>query len=124
MALTFQLPVPDRALSPNGRAHRAVKWKAASKARSVAKAEAERVLADAKMKEPYWKKAKYTAVLFMAGRMMRQDPDNFIATLKPYIDGIADAGIVYNDRDLWPERPEFRKVERMPRVEITITPEE
>ena len=74
---------------------------------------------------PRWGKAVYKAV-FLFPDARRRDPDNCIASLKAYLDGIADAGLVANDCDLWPVRPEIRqcaRISRMPRVEITITEE-
>lgn len=62
-----------------------------------------------------------SVVLFLGPRNKQPDPDNIIASLKAYIDGLADAGIVANDKNLWPERPAIQRVERLPRVEITIT---
>ena len=121
-ALTFQLPIPAKALSPNARLHWAVKSKAVKESRRTACIEALRVLGDAGMPAPYWAKAKMRVVVFTA-TARRPDPGNLMASLKAYEDGFADAGVILNDRNLWPERPEFRKSERMPRVEITIEPE-
>lgn len=120
MKLVLQLPIPDPVLSPNAREHWSTKARATKAARGRAKLEAIRVL-DRRPK-PLWRQARYTATLYtMTGR--RRDPDNFIASLKPSLDGIADAGIVRNDRDLWPERPRFERTDRFPRVEIEIVPE-
>lgn len=121
MSLTFQLPLPDRVLSPNSRNHWAVKSKAVKAARMTARIEARRVLSDARMEPPRWKVATMSVVLFLGPRNKQPDPDNIIASLKAYIDGLADAGIVANDKNLWPERPEIRRVERLARVEIKIT---
>lgn len=123
MTLTLQLPPVDPVLKPNSRSHRSLRWKAVKAARETAATEARRVLADAKMEPPHWRKARYTATLYMVGRMKQPDPGNFIASLKPYEDGIEDAGIIWDDKELWPERPKFIHVERMPRIEIAITPE-
>lgn len=122
-ALTFQLPIPARELSPNARCHWSRKAKAVTAARVAAACEANRVLFDSKTyTPPKWSKARCKAVLYHT-RAVTPDPDNFIASLKPYLDGLADAGIVANDRELWPERPEYVRVKRLPRVEITIEPE-
>jgi len=122
-SLTFYLPIPDKVLSPNARCHWAVKSKAVKAARTAAKTEACRVLGDSGCPAPRWAKARYTARLYTLPASRVRDPDNFIASLKSYLDGIADAQIVANDRDLWPERPEFHRCTRMPRVEIIVTPE-
>jgi hypothetical protein len=122
-SLTFQLPVPSPKLSPNGRYHWAVKADAVADARTTARNEAVRVLADAGIQPPRWKQAKLTAILFRTNDKTTPDPGNFLASLKAYEDGLADAGIIENDRGLWPERPRFERVDSMPRVEITVTPE-
>jgi len=121
-ALTFELPIPGPALSPNARGHWAVKAAAVKAARAAARGEAVRVLDSAGLRAPRWEKARYRAMLFHVGART-PDPDNFLASLKAYLDGLADVGIVANDRGLWPERPEYRQVAIMPRVEITIEPE-
>ena len=120
-ALTFQLPLPDRRLSPNARNHWALKARMVKAARGAARLEAVRVL-DGRT-PPRWGKAKFRPAVFLAPKNRQPDPDNLLASLKSYIDGLADAGIVANDRDLWPERPTFSRVEKFPRIEITITPE-
>lgn len=119
--LVLQLPIPHRLLSPNARVHWAVKAKLVKSHRQAAKVEAWRVLGGAK--PPLWAKARYKATLLTL-RASRLDPDNFNAMLKSYLDGIADAGVVANDRGLWPERPEFLKTDKFPRVEIEIEQEE
>ena len=121
VSLTFQLPIPDSVLSPNARPHWSVKSKAVKAARKLAFIEARRVLSDLGIEPPRWVKAKERTVLFLTAKMNQPDPDNFMAMLKPYRDGLADAGIVANDKNLWPERPEIVRVERLPRIEITIT---
>lgn len=125
-SLTFQLPLPDKRLKANKqtatRGGRIAKAKQAKVARERARAEVERVLADAGIAPPRWVKASYVATLCKLTNTW-PDPDNFMASLKAYLDGIADAGIVLNDRGLWPERPVFKKVTRFPRVEITVTQE-
>jgi hypothetical protein len=124
-SLTFQLPIPDAKLRTRNTVGslggRIVKARMTKAARVLAKAEALRVL-DGEP-GPMWKKAGAKVVLFhLAARTM--DPDNFIASLKAYFDGICDAGVVANDRGLWPERPEYRRTDKFPRVEITIQPEQ
>ena len=74
------------------------------------------------MLPPRWLKAKMSVTLFHP-TARTPDPTNLMASLKAYEDGFADAGIVANDRGLWPERPKFERTTRMPRIEITITEE-
>lgn len=118
--LTLQLPIPPPALRSNGGFGNAFVFRDAfRKAKAVAVAEAKRVLADAGMEPPSWKRARYWLVLYHV-KPMRLDPDNLVASCKAYIDGMAAAGLIANDKDLWPERPRAERVARMPRIEITI----
>ena len=120
-ALTFQLPLPDRRLSPNARSHWAIKARMVKAARGAARVEALRVL-DGRP-APRWGRATLQPAVFLGPKNRQPDPDNLLASLKSYIDGLADAGIVANDKDLWPERPTFSRVTKFPRIEITILPE-
>jgi hypothetical protein len=123
-SLTFQLPIPAKELRTRNTVGsiggRIVKARFTKAARVAAKLEAVRVLEG--RFAPKWPKVAAKVVLFHLGAKT-MDPDNFIASLKAYFDGICDAGVVLNDRGLWPERPRFERVDRMPRVEITISPE-
>lgn len=71
---------------------------------------------------PGWTKAKMEVKAFFK-TLNFPDPDNLTSRLKSSIDGIADSGIINDDKSLWPERPEFFKDARNPRIEITITSE-
>ena len=123
VVLTLELPLPSRLLSPNWRGHWTAAAAAKRKARALAKVETFRVLGELGLDPPRWKKARYVArYLHTANRF--PDRDDFIAMLKSYLDGIADGGLLAPDRDLWPDRPEFAWVKRLPRVEITIEREE
>lgn len=51
------------------------------------------------------------------------DPGNLMASLKAYEDGFQDAGIVKNDKELWPLRPVIITKSKNPGLTITITPE-
>ena len=101
--ITIILPLPSSSLSPNARVH----W-----AQKAVSAKAARMLAFSKTRftmtmtgaRPMWKRARYTATFSFPDRRPR-DLDNLMASLKAYLDGIADAGLVANDRALWPERP-------------------
>lgn len=53
-------------------------------------------------------------------RGLKQDADNAIASLKSAFDGLADAKLVGNDRDLIPLPPTFAVDKEHPRVELTI----
>jgi hypothetical protein len=118
--ITIVLDLPPRMLSPNARCHWAVKAKHVKKYRMHAWAAS--LCALRNEQQPKWKKAKLNAKAFFKTKAF-PDPSNFMASLKAAEDGIADAGIIVNDRALWPERPVFAKDSRNPRIEITITKE-
>lgn len=119
-SITIVIDLPPRMLSPNARCHWAVKAKYVRQYRLHAHAASLVALGEAK--RPYWEKAKLNAKAFFKTRGF-PDPSNFMASLKAAEDGIADAGIIINDKALWPERPEFDKDWKHPRIEITITRE-
>ena len=120
MRLTLQLPVPSMKLRSNGSfGNGFVYRKAFREAKATAIREAERVLSDAGIGPPRWARAGYVITQFHASPQ-RLDPDNLIACCKAYLDGIAAAGIVLNDKYLFPERPCFLRVNRLPRIEIEV----
>ncbi len=55
--------------------------------------------------------------------MRHPDPDNIVASLKAAFDGLQDAGIVANDRSLYPERPEIRTKQPWASVVLTVRKE-
>ena len=119
-SITIVIDLPPRMLSPNARCHWAVKAKYVRRYRLHAHAAS--LVALGEVPRPRWEKAKLNAKAFFKTKAF-PDPSNFMASLKAAEDGIADAGIIINDRALWPERPEFDKDSRYPRIEITITRE-
>jgi crossover junction endodeoxyribonuclease RusA len=119
--ITITLPIPDRRLSPNARVHWAARSKATKAARTMAFVHTCSTWG-ALTPRPKWPKARMRVTLYHKTKRT-PDPANFMATLKAYEDGIADAGIVANDRGLWPERPVYILDCKYPRIEITIEPE-
>jgi len=123
------LPLPARELSANARVHWSVIHRATTNARLVSKIEAMKALAGAR--PPMWKRARMAVKFYMPH--LRNDPTNLMRSLKAYEDGLQDAGIVANDRGIWPERPEVVKDSRLKDhpnaafrrgiARITITPE-
>ncbi len=120
MKLTLQLPHPPPELRSNGSFGNAFVYRNAFReAKRVAEAEAARVLKDAGIEPPRWERAGYVVTMYHA-TPQRMDPGNLIAACKAYEDGIAAAGIVRNDKHLYPEGTRFVRVDRMPRLEIEI----
>ena len=119
-SITITLPLPSRKLSPNARVHWAEKAKLTRAARKVAHLAALEALN--LRRPPGWLKARLEVKAFFKTNRSR-DADNFMASLKSVCDGIADSGIIANDKGLWPERPTFEKDAENPRIELTITGE-
>jgi len=84
--------LPDPMLSPNKRPH----WRKKHKHASLAKEEAMlRAIKAGRPMNPYEK--SHITVTFVAKDKRRRDPDNLIASMKPYIDGIVRAGVIKDD---------------------------
>lgn len=118
--ITIILPLPERALSPNTRVYWSRKAKAVKRYRRLAHWIAN--AATIGQSPERWAKASVAIAAYYPTRR-HPDPDNLIASLKAAFDGIADAGIVANDRGLWPLRPEIFTDRANPRIELTITEE-
>jgi len=119
-SITIVLPLPVGKLSPNARVHWAEKAKLTRASRMVAFYAATEALN--LRRPPGWLKARLEVKAFFK-TMSFPDPGNFMASLKSSEDGIADAGIILDDKSLWPERPVFAKDKENPRLELTITGE-
>lgn len=117
--LTITLPHPPDEVKPNGRAHFLTKSKATNAYRRAAWAITREAV---KGQPPRWKRANVLVRAYFKTASF-PDPDNLIASLKACFDGIADAGVIANDKDLWPLRPQFAKDAQNPRIELTITEE-
>ncbi len=102
ISIAITLPHPPASLSSNTRAHWRKKSKATRQCRLLAKLTALEALAG--RPPPRWLKAR-VGVTWGAKGKRTPDPTNILASLKAYIDGLEDAGIVENDRGLWADRP-------------------
>ena len=118
MTRTIVLPLPPKELSPNARVHYMAKAKAAKRYRNRAALEAAAVRPD----KP-WKRATVQAFVYHKIRRGR-DGDNMLASLKSAIDGLADGGIIENDRELTHKPVVFGVDKSNPRVELLITRDE
>ena len=121
MSYTVIVSIPHPRLSPNARSHWAVKAKFVKAARREAFAQAMKAMG--RNKPDGWLKAGVKIVAYFK-TARHPDPDNMVASLKAVFDGIADSGMIFNDRSLWPDRPEIKKDSKNPRIELTITGEE
>jgi crossover junction endodeoxyribonuclease RusA len=121
MNITITIPLPPAALKPNSRPHWSRKARAAKAYRKAAWAAT--VAATSPGLPMRWRKASVQVTAFFK-TVRHPDPDNLIASLKAAFDGIADAGLVADDKELWPLRPIIGKDAEFPRIELTISPEE
>jgi len=119
-SLKIIIPIPSPKLSPNARLHWAAKSKLTKAARRFAYTRAREALG--RNPAPLWDKCRANVAAYFP-TVRHPDPDNLIARLKATFDGIADAQIMIDDANLWPERPTIGKDAKNPRIEITITPE-
>lgn len=119
--ITLTLPLPYKQLSPNARVNRVIKSKLVKAHRKVAHLATAALL---KGNTPGgWMKSKLEVTAYFPTYRF-PDPENFMASLKAYEDGIADSGLIVNDKSLWPEEPIFAKDASRPRVILTITKEQ
>jgi crossover junction endodeoxyribonuclease RusA len=116
--MTITLPLPPKALHPNGRTHHYAKARAVKKYRQMALVMALSIL-------PAGHKPRHrmaTAIAhWYAPTNNLPDGDNANASLKAAYDGIADSGYLDNDRGLTHLPVVFHVSPKNPRVEITIT---
>jgi hypothetical protein len=119
-SITITVALPPKACDPNARLHWAAKSRGVRACRNAACLAAKAALKG--QPGPMWEKASVKVEAFFPTARF-PDPDNLIARLKATFDGVADAGVVANDRGLWPERPSIAKDKANPRIVLTITPE-
>jgi len=117
--LTVTIPLPPMALRNNARVH----WAKKSSAVKTYRFQTHMlVLKACGGKCPRWKKATVqVTAYFPTARHL--DPTNLIDALKSAFDGLQDAGVIENDKDLWPLRPVIVTRDKEPRVELTIAEE-
>jgi len=112
--LTVTIRIPDSSLSPNSRCHWSRKAKAAKAMReAVARAVRWWEL------QPAWKAATFQATFHWPDKRHRDD-DNAMASLKSARDGLADAGVVVNDRVFTTLPASMLYDKARPRVEIIV----
>lgn len=117
--MTVTIPLPLKELSPNARVHWGDRSKAKRKYRQWAGA-----AALASVRRVGWATVDtigLKVVLYARDRRSKWDEDNLIASMKAAIDGLADAGVVTNDRGVRLERTEIVWDDPDPRVELEVT---
>jgi crossover junction endodeoxyribonuclease RusA len=116
--MTFTLPLPPKALSPNARVHWRPKAAAVAAYRRTAKVAGAFVPAS---QRPAWSEAVAQLTFYLPDRR-RRDRDNLAASMKAAFDGLVDAGILADDAGLHHEPVRMEIDRERPRVEITIRP--
>lgn len=120
-SITIILPLPDRGLSPNARSRTYHKKARLTKvARRVAWALSLQAISQTGEAMPWWKKARTTITAYFPTKTFA-DSDNLLASLKPSFDGICDAGVLIDDKELSHNPVTMMKDAKNPRVEILIT---
>jgi hypothetical protein len=117
--VTLVLPLPPAILNPNGKhGHWAARAAALKRCRKLAREAVERE----GIETGPWQRVEVKAV-FCFRKARRRDGANHNAMLKGYFDGIVDAQLVQDDDSVhWSTLPpEFRAVEDLTRVEITVS---
>ena len=122
-AVTFQVPLPLRELSPNGREHWATKGHATADYREYVGWEAQQARKRARIKE--LPKARISLVFAIKGgkgvAYCPRDIGNGIAAFKSGFDGIVDAGWMKDDSGRYMELGRIEiDSKRGPYVEVTI----
>lgn len=100
MRVVIELPIPSRVLSPNGRFHWGAKQRATKKAREYAHYVTLAAFTNVESASLRWPEASVSVRVVRRDKRGRMDDQNLIASLKAYIDGVCDAGLIENDRGL------------------------
>ena len=116
--LSITLPLPAKELSPNSRCHFMSKANKVKRYRLDAKHAAMIAAHECGIREPL-ERVRITATFFHRQNRHR-DADNALASLKAAFDGLADAGIVTNDRKITHAPVEFCVDAENPRVELRV----
>ena len=112
------LDLPPKELNPNSRAFWRVKRLAVKAYREHAKTESMVAAYRYSLYDPF-REVKIQAS-FYRRRNVPMDGDNALAMLKPAFDGLQDAGIIANDRQITHLPVLFFKDAESPRVELRI----
>lgn len=98
--LLFDLPIPPKGLHPNGRPHAREKTRLVREYRGAVCTIATSVIRNMDLAEPLLKAAVIKPGFMLPKGAKRSDPDNCIAWIKAAVDGLADAKVLANDREV------------------------
>lgn len=122
-SITIVVSLPHKYLQPNCQGRSLAFARGKTRVKKIAKREAYiMALQASNSSRPRWKRASVAAVFYLPSRRgILADQDNRIASCKAQIDGIAEAGIVENDRGLVWEPVRHEVDAESPRLQLTIT---
>lgn len=112
------LPLPHQNLKPNRPSHRMAKAESIAIYRAIARDEAMAAAYSHDIREPY--KDAVVQVRAYWKTVVMMDPDNLLATMKSALDGLTDAGIWRDDRDVMYLPCVQEKDAENPRIEIVV----
>ena len=123
-SLTITLPIPPHELRNNARCHWAKKAKAVKAYRYMAHMRAYMAMTVERGagRGFLWQKANVQIIAYFP-TARHLDPTNLLDALKSAFDGLQDAGVIENDKNLWPLRPVIYTKQKNPRIELTVTQE-
>lgn len=117
-SVTIVLPHPPQILRSNG-SHGG--HHARNRAAQAYKAQARllSIQAFARQPAPRWRQARLL-ITWRSRTKIHPDPTNLVGMLKHAIDGMEAAGVIENDRGLWPERPRIEMGASWSEVVLTV----
>lgn len=117
-SLTITLPLPPQQLKPNGRYHYMARHRATSQYRQSAYLAAKSEIARQRPFVAFYKPTARVTAYWRTARTM--DPDNLVATMKAAFDGLTDAGVWSDDREVTHLPCVQEKDAENPRIEIEV----
>jgi Holliday junction resolvase RusA-like endonuclease len=112
--IELEVDVPGIPPNPNRRLHYQALGRERKEFRGWTKLAALAAMADSGHADDYPLKAAIVEATFFVKVRRRRDPDNLIASLKPLLDGLVDAGVLVDDDRLTIAPPEVRVFGRSP----------
>lgn len=114
--LLLWLRLPSACLSPNSRAHfmRVARAKKSHRREACIMAKMVR-----RFDEPTWERAEIHSTFYWPTNASH-DLDNSISSCKAIFDGLADGGVIWNDRGFIPLPPIFEVDPLSPRLQLLI----
>lgn len=117
---TIELPLPPMEIRPNARVHWARKAAKVREYRSRARFAATMLLMDGSFPVPMPLDSAQVRITMLNRTARKMDADNLIASLKPALDGLTDAGLWTDDRDVDILNPIRGKDPDNPRIILEI----